>query len=98
MSAAGAVRVLDYAHGVGGRIFDLPAYYQDAIADAMRGLHPATATRQVQLVMASDGYLGSEHPLIRGLDVNGLRELHRQLAAAAYQTRRRREANCGAGR
>lgn len=74
------VRILDYGRGIGGRIFDLPASYQDAIADAVRTLHPKTVYRREQQLMASDGYLSSEHPLIRSLDSAGLRELHRQMS------------------
>lgn len=58
--------IVDYANGCGGRIFDLPRPYQDKVAEVVRRLHPGTVTRRVQKVMASDGYLGSEHPLIRG--------------------------------
>lgn len=72
------VGTLDYANGAGGRILDLPRSYQDAIATAVRTLHPKTVARHLQRVMASDGYLGSTHPLIRGLDSDGLCEFHRR--------------------
>lgn len=75
--------ILDYARGVGGRIFDLPRGYQDTVAAVVRTLHPKTITREMQLLMASDGYLGSSHPLIRGLDVDELHEFHRKLAGKA---------------
>lgn len=58
--------IFDYAAGAGGRIFDLPRPYQDKVADVVRRLHPGTVTDQVQRVMASDGYLGSVHPLLCG--------------------------------
>lgn len=67
MNASGP-RVLDYASGAGGRVFDLPRSYQDAIADVVRRLHPGTVARRLQKVMASDGYLESNHPLVRGRD------------------------------
>lgn len=79
MSASG-VWMLDYANGLRGRIFDLPPAYQDMIAAAARTLHPKTVTREMQRLMASDGYLRSNHPLIRDLDGDGLAEFHRQLA------------------
>lgn len=82
MTVAGA-RILDYTIGAGGGIFELPDAYLDRIADVMRMAHPKTITRELQLVMASAGYIGSNHPLIRGLDEYELREFHRDLARKA---------------
>lgn len=66
MTTASGAEIFDFAVGSGGRIFDLPRPYQDKVAEVVRLLHPGTVTRRVQRVMASEGYLGSKHPLIRG--------------------------------
>ncbi len=77
------VRALDFANWAGGRVFDLPPAYQEKIALAVRTAHPKTIRRELQLLMASVGYVGSSHPLIRGLDEFELREFHLQLAGKA---------------
>lgn len=83
MRNATGVSLLDFANGIGGRILDLPRTYQDAIAAAVRTLHPKTITRQMQMLMASDGYAGSSHALIRGMGCDELREFHHRLAGKA---------------
>lgn len=80
MTTPSGAEIFDFAAGAGGRIFDLPRSYQDRVAEVVRKLHPKTVTRQVQRVMASEGYLGSSHPLIRDLDGDRLRDVHRRLS------------------
>lgn len=68
-------KILWYAFGMGGRIFDLPPQYQDAVAASVAMAHPRSFYRRALLYcLASGRFRPSTHPRVVGLTVDELRE------------------------
>jgi len=71
---------VNYAEGLKGRIFDLHPDQQDALAEAVRWMHPRNhPRREVMYVLASGEYAPSLHPFMAG--ITSREELRQRLRA-----------------
>lgn len=83
-------KILWYGLGVGGRIFDLPRHYQDAVARAVQTAHPRSFNRRALLYcLVSGRFKPSTHRKLTGLTVDEVRVLCRDWKRAAASRRRR---------
>lgn len=81
-------KILWYGFGVGGRIFDLPRQYQDAVAQAVVQAHPSSFYRRALLYcLVSGEFRRSTHPQVTGLTVD---ELRRRTSDRIQSARHRR--------
>lgn len=84
-------KILWYAFGMGGRIFDLPRQYQDAIARTVIIAHPQSFYRRELLYcLVSGRFARSMHPQLVGLNQDEVRELCNALARRYRRTRRQK--------
>lgn len=83
-------KILWYGLGVGGRVFDLPRGYQDAIARAVQTAHPRSFNRRALLYcLVSGRFKSSSHRKLTGLTEDEARKLCRDWERAASNRRRR---------
>lgn len=76
--------VVTYVQGIGGRIFDLPANYQAAAAEAMRLAHPRSFNRRALLyALVSGEFVHSRHADLVDLDEEQTRVFNRRWEAAS---------------
>ena len=76
-------KILWYAFGMGGRIFDLPRQYQDAVARSVTVAHPQSFYRRaVVYCMTSGRFKPSTHPMIAGLTTDEYRRQSTRITQA----------------
>jgi hypothetical protein len=77
-----------YARGSGGRFCDLPPYYLDMLAEAVRHVYPKELTRAVRELLVSGRFMRSNHPRLKHTTLEQLRNTAYVTDRAAYVVRR----------